>query len=106
MTKRAGASVEPDIAKLNAALVEAERLIRAVRSMIQKTPSLLPESGPGGGRPCRSLIKAQGKVRAAKPGIVGPKPCTEAQGEVRKAELGIVGPKPCDIQGASPAKRR
>ena len=115
MAKKAKTSVEPDMAALNAALGEAERLIRAVRSMIQKTPSRLRASGSGGGRPCGSLIKAQSKVREAELGIVGPRPCgggkpclslIKAESNVREAELGIVGPRPCEFRQTPRAKRR
>lgn len=75
MAKKPRTSDQSDIAKLDAALGAAERLIRAVRSTIHATPRLLPPDGPGGGRPCRSLEKAEGRIREAEIGIAGGKPC-------------------------------
>jgi hypothetical protein len=79
MAGRPVRSGQLDIAKLDAALAEVERLVRAARSSIQKLSGAFPRIAPLGGRPC------------------GGKPCT-ALGKAEGGILGVkfdLGGKPC-----------
>ena len=102
--KKTGSLSKRDREKLFAALDQAEKLIQAVRRFIQDRPNL--PVGSGGGRPCSSLINAEGKLRTAelsmmslKPSGGGGAPCTairKASGSVFKAEKAVLrGPSPC-----------
>jgi hypothetical protein len=101
--KHTGSPSRSNTDKLDAALAQAEQLIRAVRTLIRQMPDL--PVGPGGGRPCSSLINAEGRIRKAELGLIGPKPSggggtpcsslSKATGNIRDAELGLSGPRPC-----------